>query len=129
MDEIKFRLIKKGVVVGYEKHSHKAVHGIRIYHKGTSKGNWIPICEMAKLHDDKEQLVPLSPDFFTPESQVNEVYENDRIRGLYNGKTVEAVIRYSDGSFFARGTYDHSEEFPCDLYGFDLGTIEVLGRA
>ncbi len=74
MREMKFRLMFKGIVVGYE--WHRLVEGninkIVVYHSD-APGKWLPVTMGGIYHDRK--------DHFTGRTDINgkEIYENDNI--------------------------------------------------
>ncbi len=107
MREIKFRLIKKGKIVGYENHM-LCLNGIQLEQNHVNEwGNPHPIGYI--IHDHKDQFTGLK------DKDDKEIYERDIIE---NRMGVRGTIIFKDGTF--------CKEFLDDEKG-SIGLIYCLG--
>ena len=74
MREIKFRLMYRGIVAGYEWHRlvEGSINQMVVYHSNTP-GKWLPVAMGGICHDRKDQ--------YTGRMDINgkEIYDNDNI--------------------------------------------------
>jgi len=112
MRELKFRLIKDGKIVGYERWVHYC------WEYSYDGLNWN---ERYIIHDSKDE--------YTGRKDKNgrDVYEGDVLASVAELDSVKVLgeISYTNGAFMATMPF---MSFETALYSFDMSTVEVIGN-
>lgn len=132
MREIKFRLIRDGKIVGYEKHSHSGTVGIGVYHSRVNDDcedfEWVNVrfYKTAWIeHDTKEQFIGHL------DSNGHDIYEGDiiewdRVTGFDDGTGVVIWNSNQAGFFVENDATDVYDE----IYNFTptSHSVRVIGN-